>query len=70
MQLWQHKVTLLRGQNSSRRWCGKGMGEDEQTGPLNASLKGRVRITYIQVLLAAALSLKQKRFAVWSGVTG
>lgn len=46
------------------------MGEDEQTGPLNASLKGRVRITYIQVLLAAALSLKQKRFAVWSGVTG
>lgn len=33
-----------------------------------ANLKGRVRTKYIQVLLAAGLSLKQTRFAFWSGM--
>lgn len=46
------------------------MGEEEQAGPLNANLKGRVRTKYIQVLLAAGLSLKQNRFSVWSGMIG
>lgn len=46
------------------------MGEEEQAGPLNAHLKGRVRRKYIQVLLAAALSLQQNRFGIWSGMTG
>lgn len=37
---------------------------------LIALLKGRVKTKYIQVLLAAGLSLKQNKFAVWSGMIG
>lgn len=44
------------------------MSEEEQAD--NANLKGRVRTKYIQVLLAAGLSLMQNMFAVWSGMIG